>query len=68
LLLAIRALAEYRLNFSSKINDLKTRDRPPIVPERLLSRNSKAFDARFDLRSTGRRTDGYPTRTRVTLN
>jgi hypothetical protein len=44
LLLAIWVLAEYRSNFSRKINYLKTRDRPPIVPERLQFRNSKAFD------------------------
>jgi hypothetical protein len=68
LLLAIWVLAEYRSNFSRKINDLKTRDRPPIVPEDLQPSNSKAFDARFELRKTGRRTEGYPTRTRTTLN
>jgi hypothetical protein len=44
LLLAISALAEYRSNFSRKINYLKTDDRPLTVPERLQSRNSKAFD------------------------
>jgi hypothetical protein len=67
LLLAISALAEYRSNFSRKINNLKTRDRAPIVPENLQSCHSKAFDARFELGKTGRRTEGYPTRTRTTL-
>ncbi|WP_332952718.1 hypothetical protein [Microcoleus sp. AR_TQ3_B6] len=66
-MLAIGALAEYRLNFSRKLHSLKTRDRPLIVPEGVEPPNSKAFDAR-DLRKTGRRTDGYPTRTRATLN
>jgi len=68
LLLAISALAEYRSNFSRKINYLKTRDRPQIVPESLQSRNSKAFDARFELRKTGSGTEGYPSRTRATFN
>jgi len=53
LLLAIWVIAEYRSNFSRKINYLKTREGPLSVPERLQSRNSKAFDARFELRKTG---------------
>jgi hypothetical protein len=68
LLLAISALAEYRSNFSRKINYLKTRDRQPTIPEDLQPSNSKAFDARFELRETGRRTEGYPSRVRATLN
>jgi hypothetical protein len=68
LLLAISALAEYRSNFSRKINYLKTRDRPPLVHENLQPSNSKAFDARFELRKTGRRTEGYPSRVGATLN
>jgi len=68
LLLGISALAEYRSNFSRKINYLKTRERPLRVPERLESLNSKAFDDRFELRKTGRGTEGYPSRTRATLN
>jgi len=38
----MKALAEYRSNFSRKINYLKTRDRP-LVPEDLQSCHSKAF-------------------------
>jgi hypothetical protein len=68
LLLAISALAEYRSNFSRKINYLKTHEGQPMVHERLQSRNSKAFDARFELRKTGRRTEGYPSRVGATLN